>query len=75
MSTFRPSDQNYEGDYRVSLFDSASNDAFGRLRTSLPVSQFGYNNQYGSTGLIIEQWVNGTGTSNVASTLCFREYF
>ena len=28
MSTFRPSDQNYEGDYRVSLFDSASNDAY-----------------------------------------------
>lgn len=63
MSTFRPSDQNYEGDYRITLFDSASNDAFGRLRASLPVSQFGYNNQYGSTGLIVEQWVSGTGTS------------
>lgn len=43
--------------------DNASVDAFGRARVSLPISQFGYSNQYGNNPLIFEQWVVGTGTS------------
>jgi hypothetical protein len=60
---FKPSNDGYMGDYRVEFIDSASLDAFGRLRTSLPASQFGYTNQYGNTSLFIEQYVVGTGTS------------
>lgn len=59
----RPSEDFYDGDYRVEFRDTGNIDAFGRLRVSLPQTQWGYTNQYGTSSLMVEQWATGTGTS------------
>jgi hypothetical protein len=54
----------YPGDNRIEFLDGAAVDAFGRQRVSVPMSEWGYTNQYGANSVMIEQWVVGTGNSS-----------
>ena len=49
-------------DQQVSITDNFNTDAFGRLRTSAPIAQFEYQNQYNKGPLIWAEKVNLSGT-------------
>jgi hypothetical protein len=58
---------------QISIVDNANTDAFGRLRTSNPIAQFEYQNQYNSGPLVWNESLTGTGaathTPNTSSVL------
>jgi hypothetical protein len=56
-------------DQQVSITDNFNTDAFGRLRTSSPIAQFEYQNEYNKGPLIWAEKVSGTGSAtHVPST-------